>query len=1301
MNIATIAPEKFALQDLVCVDLALRWGALDAVLIPEPKLGEDALLTWQDAGASRACEVQVKGAEGALTVELLAEHLVHFPERRSSETLLDRLMADPARTALFVVSGRCRDALSPLTVTPGWTGELRPAPIKGLATALLATIARLGAAPAKAGKAGKAPTKLVRERLAHLAQLAQTPVADLEAAIQRVFIQEQETRAVLDVRMQQRLLALGLPSDRLNDGVARLSDVVQKAKAQQADVTPRLRLVLSQIAPPSVAPQGYLDRGVETALSQDLAANGALLLSGPPRVGKTWMARQLAGRLQTSGFEVRQGSHIDEADRFLTDGAAQPRAYLLEDPLGARQVEPDSSDRAARLRRLLDALPPGRRLLVTQVEGPILQLSAAASLADCDLGGWRWTRLDRLEAPLARRLWAQDAEAAGVGAADIARIDALIAREPELRDAGAIAYLATVFDRIAPDASEAELIQRARGDAVDFARVLADADPAMGAILKAMAIATEPGTDLPARELAFIVDGGDARPSIPPRQWAVDLFSRTPPSVPAYAVEPALPSAQAHAMTVLQRRRVLEATAIGANFTHPYFRAGAQGVLRPDLAGDLPPVIADLERAVAAVEPRIPLAAARNLGWIAGQLSHRPEGLAAVLGVAETALGSVYPATRDAAFAFLMSRAGDLDDRQRARVDQWTHAVNLDLDDVEEVAGIAVITQSAANVFRFTPTSLGSVAPYVAEIVAGGVVDLDFGLARRILDAHSQAEADLPRPVVSRLLAADEAIIRAAAVEAWFSAPRNDDADFIDRVRRDPSPSVATALLKALVDAWPTLDGDRRQALIETLRTQARSPGVAVVLVRRLSLFDRVERFGEAPPWPLFSQLAGDALANAFEVSFADGRLTHALDQAVKAGEREGLLPLLETWTDGLLARLSRRLVDENELAVIDYLIEIGAPTWRWPRIVALLDQPNTAARVRMVESLVDLWDDLEKDERSGLLARFQGDRGDELWLKAAALTRHTVPAAVATACAGDPAVLDRLGQDFVDGLGEALFTASMHVYLGAPQPLWWIGGHHSRSPVWRRAVQWSAGAVSRPLFAAALEEVFDDPEQEAVVTSLIETADPADLQTVFDIFLDREIAMTGSGRKRSWVALLTRGEAEGLLDPWFERLVEAAPSAIAHLRELSGWIGDGAYRNRLLDDLKADLRAYQLIGTVEDMQALMVPLVRQRDATLDAGDEDAPEPEDDDEGYDDIPDPKESMGALLSIVRKALETDPPQIHGTWGDLREVFKKAGAATEHLDWIEERRLIAVERHFERRRTLATEDQSALADWLGPK
>ncbi|TIQ42739.1 AAA family ATPase [Mesorhizobium sp.] len=44
-----------------------------------------------------------------------------------------------------------------------------------------------------------------------------------------------------------------------------------------------------------------------------------ILLSGQPRTGKTWIAREIASALQMAGFEVRVGQHVDEAGRALFD----------------------------------------------------------------------------------------------------------------------------------------------------------------------------------------------------------------------------------------------------------------------------------------------------------------------------------------------------------------------------------------------------------------------------------------------------------------------------------------------------------------------------------------------------------------------------------------------------------------------------------------------------------------------------------------------------------------------------------------------------------------------------------------------------------------------------------------------------------------------------------------------------------------------------------------------------------------------------------------------------------------------
>lgn len=115
MTIAIIAPEKFAFQDLVCVEIAYRFRAVkDATLVVEPKSGEDGTLTWFNPRNVRlTAEIQIKGAGGVATLEDLATYLSHFPERSGKSCLFERLLNDPDRRAVFVLSARCDDQLLP------------------------------------------------------------------------------------------------------------------------------------------------------------------------------------------------------------------------------------------------------------------------------------------------------------------------------------------------------------------------------------------------------------------------------------------------------------------------------------------------------------------------------------------------------------------------------------------------------------------------------------------------------------------------------------------------------------------------------------------------------------------------------------------------------------------------------------------------------------------------------------------------------------------------------------------------------------------------------------------------------------------------------------------------------------------------------------------------------------------------------------------------------------------------------------------------------------------------------------
>jgi Novel STAND NTPase 3 len=1291
VSIAIIAPTKFDFQDLACVELGLRWPTDGAPsLRAEPHNGEDAELAWTEAGRRRLCEIQVKGrTTGEIDMATLAEYLAHFPDRQAQGCLLDRLIENPEQVVLFVASERCRDAVARYRAPPEWTGAFRnsrPDPAAG--NALAAALGHLSQASARVRT--KEPTRLKAQRAAHLGALAASDPDQFAAALERVFIHEQETPATITVRLHQKLSDFGVPTDRLADGVARLKQVVAEDRAARVDVFAKLHTVLADFAPERMARPKYLPRGIEDELADCLAQKKALLLSGPPRAGKSWTAMQIADGLQKQGYEVLRSGHIDQAERFLNDPVRRQRAYILEDPLGARQAVTDASARVAELQRLLDSLPVDRRLIVAQSDAPILQTFRENDLAKCGLGAFAWTVLPPLPTAQAEALWRRDAVDAGVAPVDVDRVSCIVNSNEELRDAGAIAYLATNFDRLRDGVSDAEIIAHARGDAVDFARVLAEESAVVGDVLRGVAVATEAGLGVMETELAFVTDGGDDRPSFDQSMGITLSAAAQPVTPPTYAAPPVLAAASRDAVTLLRRRRVLELQDARHNFVHPYLRAGAQAVFRPDLEEDVACAEAYTQRALAAVDPKVSLAAARNLHWVASALEVRDGGLLRAVALAEDGLRSLYPATRDACFHFLTSRASDLPQDEQRRLNRWVQAVDVSFDQVEEAAGVLLVSSGLPAILGRETVPLSDVQPYVNAIEAEQPLDLDSSLAFAIILAFAQNGRDLSPRVVERLLSADAAVLRAAASAQWLERPRDGDDAIVRRITNDSTPAVSNAVLDVLVRNWSELPEPRRDSILGILEAHARSPGSATTLLERLGKFNREEEFGKAPPWAVFTRLAPVALRNVPDAVFRNGRFVLTVNAAVAAGEGERLLPLLEVWATGLAERLATRLPDESELSVTKPMLAVGPAAWRWPLIEDLLDRSNTGARLRMVAFLVDDWAKLAGPEQQSLIQRLQSDGADTDWLRAAALTRGEAPSEILVAFSGRSDLLDLDPAAILAVLGEPLFCACLHVFIGTPQPLWWLGSHHSNSGAWAQAVRWSAGASDRPLFALALEDVISFGEDDEL-TDLVGQAAADDLSGFFETFLHRKTEENGNWRTRAWVRLLDCGAEAGLIDAWFEEITSAAPLFLDHLRDIRYWLGEGPYGTRLLKALVNDVNAYRRLDVIRQISELDV-MISEDEVVEDEADEETAE----------TPTPRKILALSIESLRTTLERAPPCLFGTWDDVRNALKQYEAPPTVLEFVEEKRKEVLKSRSDFRYvSLSAHDPPDSMNWVGPR
>ncbi len=1243
---------------MVCVDLVLALRTTGSfTLVPEPVGGEDARILW-DGQPATTLEVQVKGASGIVDLSNLVEYLAHYPERTRSGSLLERLIHDPDTYAAFVLSARCADSLRPLLAHSNRLG----APSLRTVSAALAGELRDEVARRASVLAGRQLSALARDRVSDQQALAARPVADFQAALRKVTLVEQETSDTIEVRLHATLQRERFESAAIRGILAHLTDCIGEAKKTQADAARLISDVLSTFSPRALRPRRYRDRGTEYELVSELEAQGCLLVAGPPRAGKSWAALAVAERLQEQGIDVRRGTYIDEADRFLSDDVTARRAYVLDDPFGSREPIPDASAQLAKLSALCARLQRGRYLITAQTENVLLQIRGTGDLAACRLGAFKWRRLNSLSNEVANAIWTAEAQAQGLPPAAVARVSALIDGSDDLRDPGALTYLAQTWSELAEPYTDEEILVQARRDAIDFARSIAGQHAGAADVLVAAAIATEPARSVAEIDLAFVADGTLERPSFQGDFEAISFGERDRVSPPAYQNSPALPLDMSHALTVLQRRRVIAVERNAFNFTHPYLRAGAQALATPDIPSDLDRLTPKLARALASPSPQTSLAAAENLRWLRAAFSGNGEAL---YRLAHEGLRSRFPATRDSCFEFLVRFADQLPEDLSDELAGLAESMIVSLDRIAVDGGVGFISNNY-DWSQPRPT-LDEVRPFLDALDRGEPVALDIALSKRLLQALKGEPAELTISAVRRLLRADEAIVRAAAAKLWVSVPRSEDDDVLDLIQRDATPPMGAALIEGIARAWPAIGGARRARLADIAIAQCGSPSTASVVYSRAVLFNRVERFGQFPPWDLFAAVAPRALERLpLNVSLRDGRLNAAVDDALNEVLPELLLPLLEVWTRRVVEKAGQHSLDESELLLIPPLLRLAPGPPRTAIVEQLLRTEHTGTRIVSVAALTRAWDALSADEIECVAGCLRATSPDRHWVAAVALTRRVTPPAILTTLAVTQECFDGDVAAIEQALGPQLFDACIHVLCGWPQPLWWYGTHHSGSELWNRVIIELARQPEHRLHRVALSELIHYGELQAAV-HVVQTLPTDCLPSTLEFMLDMQTALRLDWKPPLWKALFARlseitttEAALGAIDRRLDAIVE-------DVHQVHLWLGDTEIASDAYALVAADIRALRMGEGLDTML----------------------------DGAREAPDEADRTGtsaadAVIDTIFRAfaasIEELNPRLHGTWSHLQTRARSLGAPAEAVERLTAGYNSALQRHHSIRNAL---------------
>lgn len=1271
MSIATVGQEKYDFQDLVCIEMILRFYERTRVEFKvEPEGGEDAEMVFFDidTNQSNRFEIQVKGAEGTISLDTIAECLAHFPDRKAENLLFERLISDTNRFVILVMSGRCDNEAS-VYIASNWQGHSHPQSkvkqkyAKALLEKLDAVVIDNKDERLKKGRT---------ERLKQVVVSASANIKDVCSALHRLIIIEQVSRDTLTencghfLRKHHRV-----PVDRINTLIDRLRDIVKTAKTEQTDVIPNIRFELVKFTQSPFRPIGYITHGRESELQSVLSNSSVLLISGSPRIGKTSIARWIAAEFQEQGYEVKELSDIGETERFLLDAVDAQRLVLLDDPLGGAHSIPEPNRVLSNIERLISRLAPNRRLIVTQAQDRLLEVTRKNHLSEIKTANKAWLNIGDNITEFSCKLWNQLGKQYTVSEPLFNVVsNALQSNELDL-EAGCLEYLAINSQKIKDPTDLTQIKRLAREDAVTLGRALSNEGGKN--LLMGLAVATNPGQAVAERELAFVLGNG-GKTLLGKSEVLSSGFTfvgnrkfYNSQDEPTYENPPELSENENKILESLELRRIIEwVEQERVSFTHPFYRSAAETLFDGTTRKSKEFIYTLIKRGIFNLSPITSRATARNIDWVYERLTTEQDKRDLVT-LAIEALDSSYPSTRDICFGFLIRQLPNLSDDLRDQLPKWVNKVMwISLSLVGWIDGEPRLPMGEKLTIEHNPFSFSDINGIEKTLtLLNGDSDTKITpeYAWKALQYYENKADEMTNQALSRLLSYNEALIRAQAIKIWLRCPRQNDEDVLQRIFMEDHPAISKASLEGAIRVWNNCDNQRQCVLIKGLKKFAISPASASAMIKPLLVFEREEYTGvETPPWTIFEAVLPsvlDVLPESTRVN--DARLFNVINIASSQLSTESMLQIIDSWIMMLKRVAFKRIPDDYALGITQILINItkNCKELRLERIKQLISLHGTGALARVIADLVDNWQELTEMEKDLIVEILREDRSDSNWLRGIVLTRTQVPLVLEKEILPNGVSLNDDPVDLIRNLPPKLLSTAVRVYVGSPQPLWFIGTYHNGKDTWAKVIEKIAENPLHPLFDKAWGEITIRGDGE-YVASIIKVIGTAHSEKVFEQLLQHKLRISGNFMPEAWAALLDLAPSSEIRTDWIKIMASHANKVLNYLGEAKSWLS-GENLKEFLENFEQDFLYIKLLDTLSNMDVLTDLELKKN---------------------------------TLELMQKLFEHKPPLYHDTCSFIQNLMQKIGYSDSELSIIEEHRTSLIEKHLE----LTDSDSEKIDCWI---
>ncbi|HLL02371.1 MAG TPA: hypothetical protein VK539_17450 [Myxococcaceae bacterium] len=1111
----------------------LHAGEPELTLVNEPRGGEDTEATFK--AVPWKVEIQSKSERGDLDLSLLLEWLWKFPDREASNSLLERLLSNPRSSALFVTGGRCTDAVRRL-VSDGTNtvGERERGLERAEAAEFLRMASNIAGMPAG--------TTLEQKRREHRSALSLNN-NDVFRLTRRIHVLERATRERIQTECRQLLVCHRVPASQADHVFRRMVDYVREKVPDRDDVSPGLRKILRESAKPRIFNDEaeHIERPEETSLFDSLRDKRVLLLTGPSRCGKTFLAKWLAQALQNLGFEIERGDP-HEAVRFLLLGGEYDRLFIIENAFEQAAASGTVRQTWEAVEQVIRELPEHCRLIVTASKESLRDMLDVTG-TPIPIEGHSWVDLTVRDPALADRIWRKHAELAALSEVERERYsEHLRSLAPDfLVQPGQLRHLARNFPK--GETRLEALDSKARVNAIALAAEVRPA-PDLARLVRALGISTTATRPIHLDDLAFLITDRKDKPGLHDSKAGGLVASGIEPTLfPTYSPPPQLPELYSVPLDDLERKGWIRRDGDLILFAHPDYEEAARKLLAPLPQGQRRDLWSMLERAIVGLGVNAAPTAARMLARLFEEHTYEDDRQR-LLRIGLDALHSIFPAVSDEALLFLLSRHSRLGEADQQMVWRWLANGGRSRALVSFHRGQAWLPQRTTwEMFR----SQG----HAGDTISPAEIDTPEKAWRTLQGTTTLA-------VVEHGLRFPEVFIRAKAAERYMSFASRESEKTWSAILGD-HPLVLAAAFKGAILNWPSYSPELRQFLLEGLTRAASVPLGAAAFSWKMWRFEFELEVGSAEVQGERCRLWGALLPTFLDAApplrwtLGEDTLYGLFHQARQYLSQDLQRDICWAWLRWVKRGLRETLPAGDTLAVANFLLEVvpSDSTERGALLPDLLQHEDTGFTLINVRAFINHWDNLLPAERDAVRALVTGARKDRQWIRAASLTSQSVPPALVETICGLADAIGLLPTELEKAVSPELFVRCLEVSFGNPQPLWWLGLQVDIHPVWRAAAGYVRSQPTHTAFGSAWRAAYSTGGEttEALLRqwqALCAGTKPENLEPLFEVIITLT-ASINEDFSEYWSALWSRASSDEQRAAWSERLASQLEDLCQH----------------------------------------------------------------------------------------------------------------------------------------------------------